>query len=533
MDKKPGIEKLKKIVDLNLLINQDNSLADLLHTMLTEIEQLFNVEGTVIFLEDNTSKKLLFYIASGENKYVLSTIYLQRCDGIRSFVFSSGESVLENDPLSLFCGMGDDNVSFTTRSILCIPLKIQNKNIGVIELVNKRKGNFVEADTEMLNIVGSLISLTIERARLIEEKMKSERLASIGDTIVGLSHYIKNILNGLRAGEFIINKNLKTGNSEKLIIGWDIIKSNINKVSLLVQDMLQYSKIGKPIYKLTDINELIQDVIDLLKAENKEKSIDIQFVKDSGIGEIAIDPIGIHRCVLNLVTNSIDAFKDGISNKIELRTKRNEGHVIVTIKDNGCGISEQDQEKMFSKYFSTKGSKGTGLGLPITKKIIEDHNGSLNFVSEVNSGTTFRILLPHRKWKRRKIMNTKVILVIDDENDTQEFIKSIIEDESVTIHSAYDGEEGLEKAKEILPDLIILDVQMPKKDGFATFREIKTYEKTTEIPIIMLTGIAEKRGVRFSKEEMKEYYGKEPAAYIEKPIDPEKLYNMIMDNLKD
>ena len=531
MDQQPEIEKLQKIVDLNIMMNKANNLADLLHVILTEIEQLFDVEGTSIFLEDKDTQKLLFYIAHGENKYVLKTIHLQRCDGIRGFVFKSGDTILENDPKSLFCGRGDLNAKFSIQNILCIPLKIQNRIIGVLELANKKNSNFSKSDSELLKVVGSQISITIERARLIEDIIKAERLATIGDTIVGLSHYIKNILNGLRSGEFIINKNIKTGNTNKLIIGWKIIESNIDKVSLLVQDMLQYSKIGKPIYKLTNINNLIMDVIELLKEENKEKNIEIQIELDDEIGEIAVDPIGIHRCILNLLTNSIDAFKGIKNNTIEVKAKKDDIHVIITIHDNGCGISKQHQEKLFSKYFSTKGSKGTGLGLPITKKIIEDHHGSLNFISEESVGTTFTILLPQKKWDRRKIMGKKVILVIEDENDAQEFIKSIIEDENVEIISAYDGVEGLEKVQQLIPDLIILDVQMPKLDGFATFREIKANKKTSEIPVIMLTGIAEKRGVRFNKEEMKEYYGKEPTAYIEKPIDPEKLYNVIMENL--
>jgi signal transduction histidine kinase/CheY-like chemotaxis protein len=532
MVQKPEIEKLKKIVDLNLLMNRTDNLADLLHVILTEIEQLFNVEGTSIFLEDKNTRKLLFYIASGENKYVLKTIHLQRCDGIRGYVFDSGETLMENDPNSLFCGKGDLNSKFAIKNTLCVPLKAHNKIIGVIELVNKKNNNFTNADVEMVNAIGSLISISIECAQLIEEKIKAERLATIGDTIVGLSHYIKNILNGLRAGEFIINKNLRKGNIEKQIIGWNIIKSNIDKVALLVQDMLQYSKIGKPIYKLTDVNELILDVIQLLKEKNKAKNIEIKLELDKEIEEIALDPIGIHRCILNLLSNSIDAFKGLENNLIEVESKVDQRFISITIKDNGCGISKQNQEKLFFKYFSTKGSKGTGLGLPITKKIIEDHHGRLDMSSEENVGTTFTILLPQKKWTRRKIMEKKVIMLIDDENDVHEFFKSIFEDENVEILSAFDGVDGLKKVSEIVPDLVVLDVQMPGMDGFATFREIKSNQKTTDIPIIMLTGIAEKRGISFSKEEMKEYYGNEPSAYIEKPIDPEKLYNIIMDNLK-
>jgi CheY-like chemotaxis protein len=124
-------------------------------------------------------------------------------------------------------------------------------------------------------------------------------------------------------------------------------------------------------------------------------------------------------------------------------------------------------------------------------------------------------------------MDKKRILAVDDEQDNLEFIKSILEDETKEVITANDGEEGLQKAKEENPDLIILDVQMPKKDGFATFKEIKQDPKLTDIPIIMLTGIGEKLGLRFTEEEMGIFYGAKPEYYAEKPIDPEKLENIV------
>ena len=120
-------------------------------------------------------------------------------------------------------------------------------------------------------------------------------------------------------------------------------------------------------------------------------------------------------------------------------------------------------------------------------------------------------------------MERRVILTIDDEKDNHEYIKSVLEDDYVEVITALNGKEGLEKAIEMRPHLIILDIQMPVMDGFETFRNLKATEKTADIPIIMLTGIAEKRGIRFSKKDMGEFYGKEPEEYIEKPIDPDKL----------
>ena len=130
-------------------------------------------------------------------------------------------------------------------------------------------------------------------------------------------------------------------------------------------------------------------------------------------------------------------------------------------------------------------------------------------------------------------MERKVILAVDDEKYNLEFINSIVEDENIELLTAGDGEEGLQKAKENIPDLIILDIQMPKKDGFTTFMELKQDIKTKNIPVVMLTGIGEKRGIHFSKEEMGDFYGSEPDNYIEKPIDPEKLLKIILKLLNE
>ncbi len=119
---------------------------------------------------------------------------------------------------------------------------------------------------------------------------------------------------------------------------------------------------------------------------------------------------------------------------------------------------------------------------------------------------------------------TKKILVVDDEPDAVEFVTEILSDlKGVSVISAADGVEGLEKAKTEGPDLIVLDVQMPRKDGFSMFSDLKQDPVTKDIPVIMLTGVTARMGLKFSAEDMGEYMGAEPEAYIEKPIDPGAL----------
>ena len=120
--------------------------------------------------------------------------------------------------------------------------------------------------------------------------------------------------------------------------------------------------------------------------------------------------------------------------------------------------------------------------------------------------------------------NAKMVLIVDDEPDAVAITESIFSGiEDITVISAGNAESGLAKAKEVNPDLIILDVQMPDKDGFYVFTELAKDEATSGIPVIMVTGVEEKTGIGFSSNEMQDFLGKKPAAYIEKPVDPETL----------
>lgn len=122
----------------------------------------------------------------------------------------------------------------------------------------------------------------------------------------------------------------------------------------------------------------------------------------------------------------------------------------------------------------------------------------------------------------------KTILVVDDESDTLEFVETIISEMSgFSVITAQDGESGLEQAEAEQPDLVILDVLMPKRTGFEVFNALRSNPQTAHIPAIMLTGVSEKMGMKYSKEDMGEFYGKEPEDFIDKPIDPERLQEAI------
>ena len=251
--------------------------------------------------------------------------------------------------------------------------------------------------------------------RLQRELIQSERLSAMGQAVAGMAHYIKNILNGLQGGVYIVNTSLKKNKPDLLPKGWAMVENNVGRISDLVMNMLIYSKEREPDYQECSPNDIAQEVYDLMYQSLEARSAKLyDLMKEKGmhpkvklskdfdlsIDECYLDPTGLHRCLLNLVTNAIDACTqepdEGKDFCVIIRTRKEGDGIRFDIVDNGVGMSKEVQEKVFERFFSTKGPKGTGLGLLVTRKIIDEHGGTISFESAPGRGTTFTIRLPYR-----------------------------------------------------------------------------------------------------------------------------------------
>lgn len=239
-----------------------------------------------------------------------------------------------------------------------------------------------------------------EIKRLEMELVKSERLAAIGRTVAGLAHGIKNILHGLKGGSYLVDMGLQKNNTEKLKDGWDMIKRNIGRISNLVMDLLSYSKEREPEYEPCCPNEIADDVCELLAEKANENKIKIVKEFDASIGEVSMDPRTIHEVLLNLMSNAIDAclFDEDTNKKWRVRMKtarEKDNRITFEVVDNGAGMSEEVRQKLFTSFFSTNGHRGTGLGLMVTRKLIEEHKGKIEVTSRLTKGTIVTVQLPY------------------------------------------------------------------------------------------------------------------------------------------
>jgi len=240
-----------------------------------------------------------------------------------------------------------------------------------------------------------------EIKRLEAELIRTERLAAIGQTVAGMAHSVKNILHGFKGGSYLVNQALKTEDTDRLKQGWGLIQRNIDQTSDLVMNLLSYSKERKPQPEPCEPNAVAEEVCRLLNETALENEVELITEPDPKIGTVMIDPHTLHGALMNLVSNAIDAclFDESTDKdwQVTVRTALGDHNLIIEVEDNGAGMSEAVSEKIFTSFFSTKGHRGTGLGLLVTRKNVEEHGGAIEVSSREGEGTVFTIRLPYKE----------------------------------------------------------------------------------------------------------------------------------------
>jgi len=384
-------------------INSHLDLDKVLKSVMDVTTQAMQVEASSLVLIDEETNELLFHVTEGKKAKIIKTIRMKAGEGIVGWVIKEGKPVLVNDVSKdkRFYKAADKKSGFITKSILCVPMSTPDKCLGAVEVINKMNDEkFDDADRIFLDAIASQAAIAIENAKLHKRIVKNERLAAIGQTVSGLAHCIKNILNGIQGGSYILDLGLKRENFSNVDKGWNIVKKNNLFMKELVLDMLSYSKEREPEYVTADVNELVKSVCDLMEQKGKEKNVSMQFLPEESLGDVEIDGKGVKRCVLNLVSNAIDACEESAKGNVEVSVQSTKGKTFkIHVVDSGIGMSPETQAKLFQVFFSTKGSKGTGLGLAVSYKIIKEHGGNISVDSEKGKGTKFTITLPKKRKK--------------------------------------------------------------------------------------------------------------------------------------
>jgi signal transduction histidine kinase len=277
--------------------------------------------------------------------------------------------------------------------------EIHNKEM-MLTTNNGSRVNVIVYSSPVRDDNGEIASVIETAVNITSVKDIQKQLILLGQTVAGMAHSIKNIMMGLEGGIYVVNKGLEDKKQDEVKDGWEMVLLNFDKIAHIVKDILYCSKEREPNLQKIKPNEIAREVYKLFKDMAASYAIEIRLDLDDKVRDAVIDPEGFHTVLSNLVTNAMDACKIDVwkdEHVVEIRTrKRSDRSTVIEVADNGIGIDKDLKTHVFEDFFTSKGDKGTGLGLMVTQKILREHGGGVTFRSRPGEGTTFVATFPAR-----------------------------------------------------------------------------------------------------------------------------------------
>jgi PAS domain S-box-containing protein len=257
-----------------------------------------------------------------------------------------------------------------------------------------------DRDGNAVGTIGISKDITQEK-QLLRELVQSKKFAAIGQAVTGIHHAIKNTLNSLKGGSYLVRLGLTKDQRQQIEEGRAMIEEGIERITDLANHMLQYAREWKPELQPVDVNDLVAKICNVNRQTATSQGVALRHELPEGLPPVRCDPELIHMAATDILVNAIDAcvWKDygsGESPEVVIRTSLTDSGdcFVIEVCDNGCGMTEDVKQNIFTPYFSTKKATGTGLGLALTARIIKAHGGQVLVETEPDRGSTFRIHLP-------------------------------------------------------------------------------------------------------------------------------------------
>lgn len=301
----------------------------------------------------------------------------------------------ENPETEVIMITGHGDMDLAIRSLKCDATDFITKpiNVDALELALQRVRERIFTRQKLQEYTENLEILLHEKTEL------QSHLASLGLMIGSISHGIKGLLTALDGGIYLLDSGIAKENEVRIKEGWDTVKLTVERIRKMVMDILFYAKERDLRLERIDVRNFVEEIAK--EIEPKFKTQKVKFVDDfeANLGEFEVDVIYLHSALLNIIENGIDACledKTKKSHQIIFNARWHEDRIILEIIDNGSGMDSETQDKIFTPFFSSKGNRGTGLGLFIANTIIEQHGGKIKVTSKLGQGTSLKVNIPRK-----------------------------------------------------------------------------------------------------------------------------------------
>ena len=563
------LDELATINQVSKALTEKLELSELIKLVGNEMKQLFKADITYLAILDPEKQVINFPYQEGDNMPPMTL-----GEGLTSNIIQTGEALLINrdsDITAEYDKIGIEQTGKQAVSYLGVPIPIEDKIIGVLSVQStKQESRFNEDDKNLLSTIAINVGVALHNAELFEEakeaKAKAEDANEAKSAFLStVSHELRTPLTSVLGFAKIIRKRLEdkifpaiTVDDQKIKRTMKQVSENLNvvvsegeRLTNLINDVLDLAKIesgrmewnSKPIFLQDVINRAIASTSALFE----EKGLTLKKIVPEDLPLINADEDKLIQVVINLLSNAVKFTDKG---KVSIEAYLDKGQILVEVQDTGIGIAAEDRHKIFERFRQagdtlTDKPKGTGLGLPICREIIEHHGGIIWMKSEFGVGSSFFFSIPAMgegvsnqpiqldriiKSLKKQIKHTALndiekvpmILVVDDDTPIRSLLRQELTEAGYQVEEAANGKAALDMVRQIKPDLIILDVMMPEINGFDVAAVLKNDPATMSIPIIILSIVQDKeRGFRIGVDR-----------YLTKPINTEQLFHEVEELLE-
>ena len=382
--------KLSRILEVGRIMSTQSDLHKLLEIIVKETSSILEADRTSLFIYNDKHKELWLMLTE---KQEIKEIRFGVDKGIAGFVARNRQVMNIEDAYShdLFNPEIDQKTGFKTESMLCAPLEnLEGKLIGVVQVLNKKNGIFSDEDVEVLPMFSSLAAILLENSILAKENLQKDRMAMVGNMASTIIHDIKNPMTCIKGLAEIIAVDTPDNKQHT-----DMILKSVDRVMNMSEELLEFSKgIESNLqFQKTNCMEFFEDTFSLVVNELKDSDIRFKTLINYN-GDIEVNQDKIQRAIYNIIGNARDAMAEGGSLEITVSEAENKKNLMLKFTDNGKGMPAEILETLFDPFVTFGKKNGTGLGMAITKKIIDAHDGYITVSSEEGKGTEIAVTLP-------------------------------------------------------------------------------------------------------------------------------------------
>jgi K+-sensing histidine kinase KdpD len=384
--------KLQRLIEASKIINSTLNLDELLELILNAATQSIQADRGTLYLVDDIKKELWSKVHQGTD---MVEIRLPIGKGLAGYVAETGETILIPDTYAdpRFNPEIDKRTGYRTRNMLCMPMKNKDRKIiGVFQLLNKNQGSFDNDDVSFIDALSAHASVAIENAHMAQEMVANERLSAVGKMASVIIHDIKNPMGTLRVYAQVMKK--KSGNEEANKLADEMIRQ-VDRFVNMTQEILDFTRgVSASNFQELEFFDVMNSVLDFIEKDLEKNNIILKkFAQFKGI--VNIDQDKLVRVFYNIASNARDAMPQG--GTLTVTTIEENGYVRIDFTDTGTGMPEEVKKRIFEPFMTYGKKHGTGLGMSIVKKVIDDHNGKIEITSVMGKGTTITICLPFKK----------------------------------------------------------------------------------------------------------------------------------------